>query len=37
LARVLSPLPSQDFDPTEAAVAWKVCSARGHSIVFATP
>ena len=37
MARVLIPLPSRDFDPTEAAVAWKVCSARGHRIVFATP
>jgi len=37
MARVLIPLPARDFDPTEAAVAWKVCSARGHRIVFATP
>jgi len=36
MARVLIPLPSRDFDPTEAAVTWKVCSARGHRIVFAT-
>ncbi|HUI22336.1 MAG TPA: type 1 glutamine amidotransferase domain-containing protein [Methylocella sp.] len=31
------PLPSGDFDPTEAAVTWRVCSARGHKITFATP
>ena len=37
MAHVLIPLPSRDFDPTEAAVTWKVCSARGHRIVFATP
>jgi putative intracellular protease/amidase len=37
MARVLIPLPSRDFDPTEAAVTWKVCSARGHKVIFATP
>ena len=37
MVRVLIPLPSRDFDPTEAAVTWKVCSARGHEISFATP
>ena len=37
MAHVLIPLPSRDFDPTEASVTWKVCSARGHKIVFATP
>jgi hypothetical protein len=26
MARVLIPLPSRDFDPTESAVPWKVCS-----------
>ena len=37
MARVLIPLPSRDFDPTESAVTWKVCSERGHTIAFATP
>ena len=37
MARVLMPLPSRDFDPTEAAVTWKVCSERGHRVTFATP
>ena len=37
MSRVLSALPAQGFDPTEAAVAWKVLSARGHEIIFATP
>jgi putative intracellular protease/amidase len=37
MARVLMPLPSRDFDPTEAAVMWKVCSERGHRVIFATP
>jgi putative intracellular protease/amidase len=34
---VLIPLPARDFDPTEAAVSWKVLSAAGHTVLFATP
>jgi putative intracellular protease/amidase len=34
---VLIPLPSNDFDPTEAAVPWQFLSARGHDVRFATP
>ena len=37
MASVLIPLPSADFDPTEAAVPWKILRARGHTVVFATP
>jgi len=37
MATVLMPLPSLDFDPTEAAVSWKVLRAAGHTVVFATP
>ncbi len=37
MARVLMPLPSQDFDPSEAAVSWQVLTERGHHVVFATP
>ena len=37
MAKVLIPLPARDFDPTEAAVSWKVLSSLGHSVVFATP
>ena len=37
MARVLIPLPSADFDPTEAAVSWKILRERGHRIAFATP
>lgn len=37
MARVLLPLPSRDFDPTEAAVSWKVLRRLGHSVAFATP
>lgn len=35
--KVLCPLPNRDFDPTEAAVSWKILSEAGHSITFATP
>jgi len=31
------PLPQRDFDPTEAAVSWRVLVARGHQVRFATP
>ena len=31
------PLPSTDFDPTEAAVPWQIFVAAGHSAIFATP
>ena len=37
MSRALIPLPTQGFDPTEAAVPWKVLSARGHEVFFATP
>lgn len=35
--RVLIPLPSYGFDPSEAAVPWKVLTANRTEIVFATP
>src|ERR1700712_96753 len=31
------PVPSRDVDPTEVAVSWKVLTAAGHRVVFATP
>jgi len=34
---VLMPLPSQDFEPTEAAVPWRVLRDAGIDVVFATP
>jgi hypothetical protein len=34
---VLMPLPESGFDPTEAAVSWKVLKKLGHEVVFATP
>jgi protease I len=37
MATVLVPLPSADFDPTEAAVPWAALTERGHEVVFATP
>ncbi len=37
MADVLIPLPSRDFDPTEAAVSWCVLTDRGHRVWVATP
>ena len=37
MARVLMPLPAQDFDPTESAVPWAVLRDAGHEVRFATP
>ena len=37
MARVLIPLPARDYDPTEAAVSWRVLRDLGHDIAFATP
>lgn len=37
MSRVLIPLPAFDFDPTEAAVSWKVLTGAGHRVCFATP
>lgn len=34
---VIMPLPEQDFDPTEAAVTWKVVHDAGYKVEFATP
>lgn len=30
------PLPDRDFDPTEAAVPWRLLTQAGHEVVFAT-
>jgi putative intracellular protease/amidase len=35
-AHILIPLPDNDFDPTEAATPWKLCSERGWKVTFAT-
>lgn len=37
MAKVLIPIPSRDFDPTEVAVSWSVLKRLGHSVTFATP
>lgn len=37
MARVLIPIPSRDFDPTEVAISWSVLKRLGHSVAFATP
>jgi putative intracellular protease/amidase len=37
MARVLVLLPARDFDPSEAAVSWRVLVNAGHSVGFATP
>ena len=37
MARILIPLPARDFDPTEAAIPWRVLTQAGHSVRFATP
>lgn len=34
---ILIPLPSYGFDPTEAAVPWKILTGNGIKITFATP
>jgi hypothetical protein len=33
---ILMPLPDHDFDPTESAIPWKVCTSRGWSVAFST-
>ena len=37
MAKVLIPIPSRDFDPSEVAVSWSVLKRLGHSVTFATP
>lgn len=37
MGSVLVALPARDFDPSEAAVSWRVLSAAGHTVGFATP
>lgn len=34
---ILIPLPSTDFDPTEAALSWQILRDAGHAVHFATP
>ena len=37
MAKILIPLPSRDFDPSEVAVSWQILRNAGHELVFATP
>ena len=37
MARVLVLLPARDFDPSEAAVCWRMLVDAGHTVDFATP
>jgi putative intracellular protease/amidase len=37
MARVLFLLPARDFDPSEAAVSWRMLANAGHTVSFATP
>jgi len=37
MVTILMPLPSRDFDPSEAGIPWRVLSGLGHRIVVATP
>ncbi len=37
MKRILIPVPSYGFDPTEAAVPWRLLSRDGFKVVFATP
>ena len=33
---IVMPLPDHDFDPTEAAIPWQVCTSRGYRVAFST-
>jgi putative intracellular protease/amidase len=37
MAKIIIPIPSLDFDPTEVAIPWKILSELGHDVAFATP
>lgn len=37
MARILVPLPSRGFDPSEAAIGWSVLRDAGNELVFSTP
>jgi len=36
MSRIVIALAQQDFDPTEVAIPWKVLTAAGHDVLFAT-
>ncbi len=37
MKKILMPLPSYGFDPSETAIPWKIISEKGFEIVFVTP
>ena len=37
MTKILIPIPSYGFDPTEAAVPWKLLTDSGFEVAFATP
>jgi putative intracellular protease/amidase len=37
MAHIIIPIPSRDFDPSEAAISWQVLAQLGHRVSFATP
>lgn len=37
MARVIIPIPNDDFDPSEVAIPWEILTGRGHQVFFATP
>ncbi len=37
MSKILFPIPSYGFDPSEAAIPWKLLAQQNHHIVFATP
>jgi len=37
MKKVLIPIPSRDFDPSEVAISWSVLRRLGHQVEFATP
>jgi len=36
MKKILLPLPTEGFDPTEVAIPWKVPAEVGHDVQFAT-
>ncbi|RKZ99843.1 MAG: hypothetical protein DRQ47_10405, partial [Gammaproteobacteria bacterium] len=37
MKKILIPIPTYGFDPTEVAIPWKLITAKGMEIVFITP
>jgi putative intracellular protease/amidase len=37
MSKVLIPVPSWGFDPSEVGIPWKLLTQRNHEVVFATP